>query len=74
MDDSACHVISKEKENRIFGHNCIFRQTCVHTQTKLKKQWNYNIFVLILYSYLRYTARLLGVFFSLLAVISSELY
>ena len=45
MDDSACHVISKEKENRIFGHNCIFRQTCVHKQTKLKKQWNYNIFV-----------------------------
>ena len=28
MSAWAYHVISKEKENRIFGHNCIFRHTC----------------------------------------------
>ena len=68
------HFILKEKENCIFGNNCIFRHTSMYKQTKLTKQWNYNIFVQILYSYLRYTDRLLNVFFSSLAVILSEFH
>ena len=63
------HVISNEVENRIFRHNPIFRHTSMYKQPILIKQWNHNIFVEILYSCLRDTDRLLGVFFSLLAVI-----
>ena len=74
MAATVYHFVSKEKENRIFGHNCIFRHTCMYKQTKLTKQRNYNIFVQILYSYLRYTDRLLDVFFSSLAVILSEFH
>ena len=40
----------------------------------MTKKWNDNIFVQILYSYLRYTDRLLGVSFLLLVVILSEFY
>ena len=47
---------------------------CVYKQPILTKQWNDIIFVQILYSYLKYTNRLLDVFFILLAVISSELH
>ena len=74
MAATVYHFILKEKENCIFGNNCIFRHTCMYKQTKLTKQWNYNIFVQILYSYLRYTDRLLDVFFSSLAVILSEFH
>ena len=70
---SVYHVISKEVENHIFRHNRIFRHTCMHKQLILTKQWNYNIFVEVLHSYLRYTDRLLDVVFLLLAVILSEL-
>ena len=71
---SAYHVISKEVENRILRPNLIFRHTCMYKQPILTKQWNYNIFVQILYSYLRYIDRLLDVFFLLLAVTLSKLH
>ena len=67
-------IVETEVENFIFRHNRIFRHTCIYKQPILTKQWNYNIFVQILYSYLRYTARLLDVFFLLLTVIFSELH
>ena len=35
-----------------------FLDTHVYKQTTLTKQWNYNIFVQILYNYFRYTGRL----------------
>ena len=63
------HVIANEVENRIFRHNPIFRHRSMYKQPILTKQWNHNIFVEILYSCLRDTERLLGVYFSLLAVI-----
>ena len=72
MTASAYHVISKEVENRILRPNHIFRHTCMYKQPILTKQWNYNIFVQILYSYLRYIDRLLDVFFLLLAVTLSK--
>ena len=56
MAASVYHVISKEVENHIFGHNWSFRHTCMYKQPTLTKQWNYNIFVQI-YIYFRYTAR-----------------
>ena len=68
------HAVSKEKENRIFGHNCIFRHTCTHKQTILSNQSNYDIFVQILYSYLRYRDMFLDVFFASLAEILSEFH
>ena len=45
--------------------NRIFRHTCIYKQPIFTKQWNYNIFVQILYSYLSYTDRLLNMFFLL---------
>ena len=58
MDASAYHVISKKAENQIFRQNWIFRHTCVYKQTTLTKEWNYNIFVQMLYSYFMYTGKL----------------
>ena len=58
MAASAYHVILKEVENQIFRHSWVFRHICVCKQPTLTKQWNYNIFVQILYSYFRYTGRL----------------
>ena len=55
---STYHVISKEVENHIFRHNCIFRYACINKQPALRRYWNYNICVQILYSYSRYTRRL----------------
>ena len=40
----------------------------------LAKKWNYNIFVQILYSYLKYPDGLLDVFFMLLAVLLLEFH
>ena len=71
---SAYYVTSKEVENRVFRHNRIFRQTCMHKQPIFTKSWNFNNFVQILYSYLRGIDKLLDVFFFLLAVILSELH
>ena len=65
---STYHVTLKEVENHIFRHNCIFRYACINKQPALRRYWNYNICVQILYSYSRY------VFFLLLAAILSELY
>ena len=45
-------------ENHIFNQNWIFRPLYMYKQPTLKKQWKYNIFVQILYSYFRYTGRL----------------
>ena len=74
MATSAYHVISKEKENLIFGPNCIFKHTCMNKQTKLTKLGNYNFFAEILYSYLRYLDRLLDAFFFSLAAMLSEFH
>ena len=74
MAASAYHVISNEVEYRFFRHNRIFRHACMYKETKMTKQWNYCTFMQILYSYLRYTDRLLGVFSLLLALILSELH
>ena len=68
------HVISKEVENRVFRRNWIFRPTYFYKQPILTRQWNYNNFVHMLYSYLRYNDRLLDVFFLLLVIILSEFY
>ena len=73
---SAYHVIWKEVENHIITSGTIeFLYTCVFKQPSLTKEWNYNTFVRILYSYFRYTGRLfLDVLFLLLVVIVSELH
>ena len=73
MAASACHVIQKEVENRVSRHSRNFRHTSMYKQPISTKQQNYNNFVQILYSYLRYTDRLLDMFFLLLAVTLSEL-
>ena len=69
MAASAYHLISKDVENHLVRRNSIFRDTSIYKQLILTKQCNYHIFVQILYSYLRYTVRLLDVFFLLLLVI-----
>ena len=46
----------------------------MYQQPVLTKYWNFNIFVQILYSYLKYIDRLLDAFFLLLTVILSELH
>ena len=48
--------------------------TIAFSDTILTKKWNYNNSVEILFCYLRYTDRLLDVFFLLLAVILSKLH
>ena len=53
MATSAYHVISKGVENGVFRHTCMYKRPI------LTKYWNYNNFVEILCSYLRYTDRLL---------------
>ena len=53
----AYHVILTEVENHTFKCNWIFRHCCIYKQHTLTKQWNFNIFVQIWYSYFRYTAR-----------------
>ena len=74
MAASVYHVISKEVENHIFGHNWSFRHTCMYKQPTLTKQWNYNIFVQI-YIYFRYTAKFfLGCAFLMLTWVLSELH
>ena len=45
----------------------------MYKQPKLKKEWNYSIFLQALFCYLRYTDRHLDVFLLSLAVILSEL-
>ena len=67
MGASTYQVISKEVDNIIFRHNRTFRHKCMCKQLILIMQRNYNIIVQI-YSYLRYTDKLLDVFFLLLAV------
>ena len=75
MASLAYNVVSKKVENQIFRHNWIFTQTCVYKQTTLKKLWNSNIFVQILYSYFSYTGGLfIGRAILLLSVILSDLY
>ena len=69
MAASAYHLISKDVENHLVRRNSIFRDTNIYKQFILTKQWNYHIFVQILYSYLRYTVRLLDVFYLLLLAI-----
>ena len=59
MSAAAYHIISNEEENHIFRNKWIFRHTCMCKQLTLKKLWNYNIFVQILYSYFRYIHRFL---------------
>ena len=75
MDASAYQVIWKEVENRIFKHNRIFRHMCMYKQPIFISSViirfmckHYIIYIL------RYTERLLNVFFLLLAVILSELH
>ena len=51
-----------------------FLESHVRINSILTKQWNYNISVEIIHSYLRYADRLLDVFFLLLAVILSVLH
>ena len=71
MAASAYHVMSKEKENRIFGQNFIFRHAYMYKQTILTKQWNYNIYAQILSQiYLRF----FDVLFLLVVVILSEFH
>ena len=72
---SACFNMSrciKGARKPHYERNRIFRRTCICKQPILTKYWNYNNFLQILYSYLRYTNRLLHVFFLLLSVILSE--
>ena len=74
MAASVYYFISKEVQNRIFRHNCIFSLIYMYKQPILAKQQNHNIFVQILHSQLRCTDMLFEVFFLLLAVILSELH
>ena len=55
MAASSYQVISKEVENHIFRYNWVFRRICIYKQPTLTKWWNYNIFLQIWYSYLKYT-------------------
>ena len=66
-----CFSISrciKGDRKSCYGHNRIFRHTCMCKQLILTTQQNYNIFMQILYNYLRYTDKLLNVVFLLLPV------
>ena len=67
MAASAYYFILKKEENLIFRSNHIFRHRSIYRQPIFTKQWNYNIVIQILYSYLIYTDRILDVFFLLLA-------
>ena len=51
-----------------YRHNRIFRHTCMCKKSILIKQCNYNIFLQVSNSYLRYTDTLLDVLFLLLAL------
>ena len=55
---SAYHFISTEVENHIFKHDWIFRHLCIYKQPTLTEQWNFIIFMRILYSCFIYTGRL----------------
>ena len=68
----SCYI--KGGRTSIFRHNRIFRHTYMYKKPTWTNQWNCNIFVQILCSYLRYTTRLLDLFFLLLAVILSQLH
>ena len=70
MAASAYHVISKEVENRVFRQNRIFKRTFMCKQSILPYWQSSGIIIIaqILYSYLRYTDRLLDVLFLLLTV------
>ena len=48
MAASAYHYIKGGGKSH-YGHSRIFRHTCMCKQASLTKQWNYNIFVQILY-------------------------
>ena len=52
MAASAYHVILTEVENHIFKHIYVYKQST------LTKEWNFKIFVQILYGCFRYTGRL----------------
>ena len=54
----AYYVISTAVENHTFKHNWIFRHFCIYKQPILTKEWNFNIFVQMLYSYFKYNGRL----------------
>ena len=73
IQELKCHVISTE-ENRVSRHNGIFRHTCMYKQPIWTKQPNYNDFVQILYSYLRFTDKFVDVLILLLTVILLELH
>ena len=50
-------LCQNEVENCIFRQNRIFRLTFMYKQPMLTRKWNYNIFVQILHSSVRYTAQ-----------------
>ena len=71
MTASASHVRSKDVENLIFRHNRTFRYTCMYKQTCWQSS---GIIIILCKYYIRYTDRLLDMFFLVLAVILSELH
>ena len=68
-------ITLNQKRQKISSQTQSQFQTHMYIYTLiLTKQQNYDIFVQILHSYLRYTDRLLDLFFLLLAEILSELH
>ena len=48
----------EEGRKSLCRRNWIYKHTCMYEQPTLTKQWNYSIFVNLLYSYFKYTNRL----------------
>ena len=47
-----------QRRLKITSLSYVFRHFCIYKQPTFTKQWSFNIFVQILYSYFRYTGRL----------------
>ena len=69
-----CIALYQRRQKIVSLDTIAFLDTRMQKQSIQTKQWNYNIFVQVLHSYLRYTDRHLDVFFLLLAVILSDLH
>ena len=52
------HITLYQRRFKITSLSWVFRHFCIYKQPTFTKQWSFNIFVQILYSYFRYTGRL----------------
>ena len=52
------HITLYQRRFKITSLSWVFRHFCIYKQPTFTKQWSFNIFVQILYSYFRWTCRL----------------